>query len=47
MSSLAKEQFQRGNLEKQDVVQLSFFLLVAGNMTMINIIAPVNPTGTV
>ncbi|OJK02307.1 hypothetical protein ASPACDRAFT_58639 [Aspergillus aculeatus ATCC 16872] len=39
ISSLAKEQLERGNLERQDVVQLSFLILVAGNLTMINMIS--------
>ncbi|GKZ27823.1 hypothetical protein AbraIFM66951_001063 [Aspergillus brasiliensis] len=39
MSSLAKDQLERGTLERQDVVQLSFLLLVAGNLTMINMIS--------
>ncbi|KAL4886856.1 cytochrome P450 [Aspergillus karnatakaensis] len=39
ISSLAKEQLEKGNLERKDVVQLSFLILVAGNLTMINTIA--------
>lgn len=35
-------QMEAGNLEKPDVVQIAFLLLVAGNATMVNMIALVS-----
>jgi fungal nitric oxide reductase len=35
-------QMEAGNLEKSDVVQIAFLLLVAGNATMVNMIALVS-----
>lgn len=37
-SLLTESQLTPGNLEKRDVVQLAFLLLVAGNATMVNMI---------
>ncbi|EEU33536.1 uncharacterized protein NECHADRAFT_89386 [Fusarium vanettenii 77-13-4] len=39
ISSLVANQLANGQLDKKDVVQISFLLLVAGNLTMINMIA--------
>lgn len=39
LSTLATEQVLKGNLEKADAVQIAFLLLVAGNATMVNMIA--------
>ncbi|KAL2847416.1 cytochrome P450 55A2 [Aspergillus pseudodeflectus] len=38
ISALIVEQLNHGHLEKQDVIQLAFLLLVAGNATMVNMI---------
>ncbi|EEP81477.1 cytochrome P450 55A2 [Uncinocarpus reesii 1704] len=38
ISTLVTEQLQPGNIDKLDVVQISFLLLVAGNATMVNMI---------
>ena len=39
ISKLVVEQLRRGHIEKSDAVQISFLLLVAGNATMVNMIA--------
>jgi nitric oxide reductase len=39
IGSLVSHELANGQLDKKDVVQLSFLLLVAGNLTMINMIA--------
>ncbi|GMK53426.1 hypothetical protein CspeluHIS016_0100120 [Cutaneotrichosporon spelunceum] len=39
ISHLANEQVAKGNLSKEDAVQVAFLLLVAGNATMVNMIA--------
>jgi len=39
VSRLAIEQIKPGNLSKEDAVQMAFLLLVAGNATMVNMIA--------
>ncbi|KAL2126995.1 hypothetical protein VTI74DRAFT_11493 [Chaetomium olivicolor] len=39
VSQLVTEQVQKGNLDKADAVQMAFLLLVAGNATMVNMIA--------
>jgi nitric oxide reductase len=39
ISKLVVEQLKPGHLEKADVVQIAFLLLVAGNATMVNMIA--------
>jgi fungal nitric oxide reductase len=39
ISSLVVNQVQHGKLEKTDAVQIAFLLLVAGNATMVNMIA--------
>ncbi|KAK4203496.1 putative cytochrome P450 B-class [Triangularia verruculosa] len=39
VSRLATEQVKTGNLSKEDAVQMAFLLLVAGNATMVNMIA--------
>lgn len=39
VSQLVTEQVKTGNLDKQDAVQMAFLLLVAGNATMVNMIA--------
>ncbi|WKT45386.1 Cytochrome P450, B-class [Fusarium oxysporum f. sp. vasinfectum] len=39
IGSLVSNELANGQLDKKDVVQLSFLLLVAGNLTMINMIA--------
>ncbi|GAD92394.1 predicted protein [Paecilomyces variotii No. 5] len=39
ISKLVVEQLRLGNLEKADVAQIAFLLLVAGNATMVNMIA--------
>jgi len=39
ISSLVVDQVQPGKLEKADAVQIAFLLLVAGNATMVNMIA--------
>ncbi|KAL3496050.1 cytochrome P450 55A2 [Aspergillus germanicus] len=38
ISSLISEQLNKGHLERLDVVQIAFLLLVAGNATMVNMI---------
>ncbi|KAL2851848.1 cytochrome P450 55A2 [Aspergillus pseudodeflectus] len=38
ISTLISEQLNKGNLERLDVVQIAFLLLVAGNATMVNMI---------
>lgn len=42
VSRLATEQVKTGNLSKEDAVQMAFLLLVAGNATMVNMIALVS-----
>ncbi|EGU73321.1 hypothetical protein FOXB_16169, partial [Fusarium oxysporum f. sp. conglutinans Fo5176] len=39
ISRLVVEQLKPNNIEKSDVVQIAFLLLVAGNATMVNMIA--------
>ncbi|KAJ2898739.1 Cytochrome P450 55A2 [Zalerion maritima] len=39
ISKLVVEQVQPGNIEKADAIQIAFLLLVAGNATMVNMIA--------
>ncbi|KAH6887490.1 cytochrome P450 55A3 [Thelonectria olida] len=39
ISKLVVEQLKLGNIEKSDAVQIAFLLLVAGNATMVNMIA--------
>ncbi|KAH8925280.1 cytochrome P450, partial [Atractiella rhizophila] len=39
ISELIEKQLNHGHLEKSDVVQLAFLMLVAGNATMVNMIA--------
>ncbi|CEF71804.1 unnamed protein product [Fusarium graminearum] len=39
ISKLCTEQVKPGNIEKPDAVQIAFLLLVAGNATMVNMIA--------
>ncbi|KAL6918463.1 hypothetical protein FSST1_009958 [Fusarium sambucinum] len=39
ISKLCYEQVKPGNIEKSDAVQIAFLLLVAGNATMVNMIA--------
>ncbi|KAM5359616.1 hypothetical protein ACJZ2D_014337 [Fusarium nematophilum] len=39
ISKLCMEQVKPGNIEKSDAVQIAFLLLVAGNATMVNMIA--------
>jgi nitric oxide reductase len=39
IGSLVANELANGQLDKEDVVQISFLLLVAGNLTMINMIA--------
>jgi Cytochrome P450 len=43
ISQLMKEQVEQGKLSKEDAVQMAFLLLVAGNATMVNMIALVSP----
>lgn len=42
LSELMTEQVKRGNISKEDAVQTAFLLLVAGNATMVNMIALVS-----
>ena len=42
VSKLVVEQLKPGNIEKSDAVQIAFLLLVAGNATMVNMIALVS-----
>lgn len=42
ISKLATEQVKPGHIEKSDAVQIAFLLLVAGNATMVNMIALVS-----
>lgn len=42
ISKLCTEQVKPGNIEKPDAVQIAFLLLVAGNATMVNMIALVH-----
>ena len=42
ISKLVTEQVKPGNIEKTDAVQIAFLLLVAGNATMVNMIALVS-----
>ncbi len=42
ISQLMTEQVKTGNLDKADAVQIAFLLLVAGNATMVNMIALVS-----
>lgn len=39
ISKLCTEQVKPGNIENSDAVQIAFLLLVAGNATMVNMIA--------
>jgi len=39
ISKLVDEQLKPGNLARQDVVQIAFLILVAGNATMVSMIA--------
>ena len=39
ISKLVVEQLKPGHIEKSDAVQIAFLLLVAGNATMVNMIA--------
>ncbi|KAK0300009.1 hypothetical protein LTR82_018339, partial [Friedmanniomyces endolithicus] len=39
MSKLVVEQLESSNIDRLDAVQISFLLLVAGNATMVNMIA--------
>jgi nitric oxide reductase len=39
IGSLVNNELAKGQLDKKDVAQLAFLLLVAGNSTMINMIA--------
>ena len=47
ISKLMKEQVEQGNLSKEDAIQMAFLLLVAGNATMVNMIALVSPSSHV
>lgn len=42
VSQLVTEQVKPGNLDKADAVQMAFLLLVAGNATMVNMMALVS-----
>lgn len=42
ISGLVTEQVRPGHIEKADAVQIAFLLLVAGNATMVNMIALVS-----
>lgn len=42
ISKLVVEQLNLGVIEKSDAVQIAFLLLVAGNATMVNMIALVS-----
>jgi fungal nitric oxide reductase len=42
ISKLVLEQLKPGHIEKSDAVQIAFLLLVAGNATMVNMIALVS-----
>ena len=42
ISKLVVEQLKPGHIEKSDAVQIAFLLLVAGNATMVNMIALVS-----
>lgn len=42
VSQLVTEQVKPGHLDKADAVQMAFLLLVAGNATMVNMIALVS-----
>lgn len=42
ISKLATEQLKPGHIDKSDAVQIAFLLLVAGNATMVNMIALVS-----
>jgi fungal nitric oxide reductase len=42
ISKLAVEQVKPGHIDKSDAVQIAFLLLVAGNATMVNMIALVS-----
>ena len=42
ISKLAVEQLKPGYIDKSDAVQIAFLLLVAGNATMVNMIALVS-----
>jgi nitric oxide reductase len=44
ISKLVTEQVKPGHIEKEDAVQIAFLLLVAGNATMVNMIALVRPS---
>jgi nitric oxide reductase len=39
ISKLVVEQLKTGEIEKSDAVQIAFLLLVAGNATMVNMVA--------
>lgn len=47
ISKLVVEQLRPGHIEKGDVVQIAFLLLVAGNATMVNMIALVGPSSPI
>ena len=42
ISTLVTEQVKPGHIDKEDAVQIAFLLLVAGNATMVNMIALVS-----
>ena len=42
ISKLAVEQLRAGHIQKSDVVAIAFLILVAGNATMVNMIALVS-----
>lgn len=42
ISTLVTEHVRPGHIEKADAVQIAFLLLVAGNATMVNMIALVS-----
>jgi len=43
ISELVVHQLKPGHIEKSDAIQIAFLLLVAGNATMVNMIALVRP----
>lgn len=42
ISKLVTEQVKPGNIDKEDAAQIAFLLLVAGNATMVHMIALVS-----
>jgi fungal nitric oxide reductase len=44
ISKLVTDQLRPGHIEKSDAIQIAFLLLVAGNATMVNMIALVSDT---